>query len=662
MTSCAGPDERQGAFMPTASPERQPRLPVLAAWLALLLLGAAALGWRLQAQQNDYAHPDEAIAVAVIGKVVGQHSLDTNWARTDVQPDFRYNQFNFSAYYLFASALEVMVGDPGHSSVLEHARTGNAVLGALCVLLAGWLGFRLHGVPAGLAAALLVAVCPTLFQDALYARPEPFCSVLTMALLLVGSSGKRAANMAPMAAMGLLLGILVATKITFAMLVPFPLIAMAAIRGGDARAACTVIGYFMALGLGFAAGAPAAVMHPGEYLEGLAHLFNQYGSGHWPHGLHDGSLVERLAYGLSYLHHAIGLPALLAAMIGLGVLLRRPDPMRLLLVAVLLSAVYFLQSRAFFERNLSHALPPLLVMAAIGGSWVAMQLPRRWRAVASGTLALALAAPGFGLTWKLDAIALPKRHLAEEHRIEAELAAAGHLLVDIHADHGLAGQYAKHSCADIAIAVDDYGDRYFAARLKQMTHQGLKVVARTRGPFDGLPASTLQTYHAHNRWYLLPTATSSHCPYRLGALPSPDSVTAAPTPVQLQGSAMLDGDYPVSRSGPWPFPRYATWNGSDANTGEIRLESPPLCGAVHVPVVTGPNLDGINLEVTAIAADGSQATLQQGPPPLPMETWGALRLTPQPGSCPRYRVVLHDNGTGWGQWAGIGQPVAALPH
>src|SRR5689334_15322724 len=75
--------------------------------LVLLLAITIISGWlRAQVLHANYSHPDEEIARAVVTKVLTTKKKDTNWARTDVEKTFRYNQFNFSAYYLAAAKIE----------------------------------------------------------------------------------------------------------------------------------------------------------------------------------------------------------------------------------------------------------------------------------------------------------------------------------------------------------------------------------------------------------------------------------------------------------------------------------------------------------------------------------------------------------------------------
>lgn len=646
-----------------------PALPSSLRWTALLLLALLAVGWRLSALEHSFSHPDEPIALAVVDRVIEERTLDTNWARTRVPEHFRYNQYNFSAYYIFSAGLETLAYafDGGaandEDAARKRLRTYSALLGGICVLLAGWLGFRLRDTTAGLAGALLTLASAPLFQDAIYARPEAFCTVLALSSILL-MTGKQALIPMRLALVGLLLGLLVATKLTFVLLLPFPIAALVALHtgAGRIRTACT---YVAAVALGVVAGAPWAVAHPAEYVEGISHLVAQYGNGHGrgPHGLPDGSLVERIGHGLSYLRYVVGLPTLAASGLGLAVLVRRrPIPEMLMIGAVLLTLVYFLQSRAFFERNLSHGLPVLFVMAGVGTSWLASRLSTRPGMQATATIALvaALALPAYSVTRKLAGPALSKAGANDDLIARARLKREGFILVGGERVRSkIPSLLRSGTCGRFAFRAVDYGDRYFKSHLDRLVRDhGVRVAARINGPFHDAPPSTLQTYHAADILYLTAIRDGRQCAYEFVGLPEANG-NAVETEVELRGAAARNAYHPGAKVDGWETPLYATWAGNDANTGRISLETRAHCTALLVPFIYGPKPQGIDIEITRIGEDGSELKLHSGVLPVRPSYWAALLLTPGSTHCSRYRFTLHDTGTGWGQWGGIGQPVAA---
>lgn len=646
-----------------------PARPSSLRWTALLLLALLAVGWRLSALEHSFSHPDEPIALAVVDRLMEERTLDTNWARTRVPEHFRYDQYNFSAYYIFAAGLETLAyafdGDAAkdEEATRKRLRTYSALLGGICVLLAGWLGFRLSDTTAGLAGALLTLASVLLFQDAIYARPEAFCTVLVLSAILL-MTGKRALSPTRLALVGLLLGLLVATKITFALLLPFPIAALAALHAGAGRIRTAGI-YAVAVALGVIAGAPWAVAHPAEYVEGISHLVAQYGNGHGrgPHGLPDGSLMERIGHGLSYLRYVVGLPTLAAAGVGLAVLARRrPVPEALMVGAVLLTLVYFLQSRAFFERNLSHGFPALFVMAGIGVSWLACRLSNRpWVQAATATvLVAALALPAYSVTRTLVGPALSKASAEDDRIAKTKLKREGFILVDAKGIKSRIPNLLRDgTCGRFAFRVVDYGDRYFKSRLDRLVREhGVRVAARINGPFHDAPPSTLQTYHGADILYLTATRQGKQCAYEFVGLPEANG-NAVETEVELRGAAARNAYHPGAKVDGWETPLYATWAGNDANTGRISLETRAHCTALLVPFIYGPKPQGIDIEITRIGEDGSELKLHSGVLPVRPNHWAALLLTPGSSRCSRYRFTLHDTGTGWGQWGGIGQPVAA---
>lgn len=633
-------------------------------WILLAGLALAALALRVDAQQHDYFHPDEAIATGVVDTVLASASPDTNWARAPVPEQFRYNQYNFSSYYLFLAGLEKVAlslgaqpGDGGGSH-LPRLRLYSAWLAAAGIVLAGWLGFRLQGATAGLVAAALAVVATPLFQDALYARPETFSTLLVLALLLVTTRRDFAAPL-PMAVSGLLIGVLVATKVSFALLLPFPAIALAA-QGPRSMRVRAVVLSLAAIALGFAMGAPGAVAHPGEYLEGLAYLFNQYGNGHWPHGSVDAGLAERVLHTAAYLDHVLGLAVLLAAAIGMVLLVRgKPFPEAVVVAAILLTLAYFVQSRTFFERNLSHGLPVVFVIAGMAVSWASHRLSARKpvRLVLATSMALLLCWPASLVTWTLVHSALPQRHAGEVTDLEQRLAGQGYLLVDGGWDFARARLMAPPACGKTAMRFIDYGDRHSTEQITRLQRElGLEIVGHVRGPFHGAPASTLQTYHGSDFWYLAAAGKARDCAFSLAPMPRQPPGAFLETQASTGGTAARDAYHPAAAMPDWQGDLYGTWAGNDANLGTITLASPRTCAPIALPIITGPGAQAPTVQASRILDDASSQSLHDGPLPLVGSGWVTLRLEPPQGACSRFIVSVRDQGKGWGEWVGLGQP------
>lgn len=99
---------------------------------------------------------------------------------------------------------------------------------------------------------------------------------------------------------------------------------------------------------------------------------------------------------------------------------------------------------------------------------------------------------------------------------------------------------------------------------------------------------------------------------------------------------------------------YSTWNGSDANTGEITSSAfdAPLDGCVILPVLHGPSVDGLAVNVWDAQGNRLMGTLQMMDGDQEWHYW-RLHL---PAKIKRLFVSASDQGRGWGQWVAIGQP------
>jgi hypothetical protein len=634
--------------------------PVMLAVLALALLA----GWlRVDAQRHDYQMVDEQIPVAVIEHMRATGTPDTNWARTGVQETFRYDQYNFSSWHLagLVATRLLPLEDPAHpqGALLRELRLVNAALGALAVLLAGAIGFRLRGGVAAVAAAALAAVWVGGVQDSLYARPEAFATVLTCALFFLATGTVNGVRVVAAGALG---GLLVACKVSFVALLPFVLAALWLGAAPDRR--LRVVAQFgLAAAAGFAAGAPYALLAPSEYLHGLHYLVRQYSGGHWPHGAGDGALWARLAHSGRYLLETCGWPVLLLFAVGAVACVRARDRRVLTFLAgVGATAVYFLQSAVFFERNLSHAMPFAFAIAGTGLAWLLSRGPQRplARGVAAAAAVALVALPAAGVTQRLLRDALPGRSAAAVAAAEQELRAAGQAVMNAGYDLGQATALADRFCGRWVQRLQDFGHPGTRSQLDALVAEGrLAVVRRVPGPFHGLQVSTLQTYHGADAVFLAPPARSAaECPLHLYPLPdrAPPAATAG---VELHGDAARDGHHPGALGLPAGAAAFATWAGDDANQGRITYRG-PLCDHEVLPVVSGPVGTGLRLRVETTGT-AAPTVLYDGEPLRGADRWVGLGVR-QPGQrCVPVRVVAEDRSAAWGTWIGLGAPLT-LPH
>ena len=641
------------------------RLRSIVGLAVVLLLSSAATAWRLTALEQPFSHPDEPIAVAVVGRVLKDETLDTNWIRGDVPAQFRTDQYNFSAYFLFLAGVEAatahLLAEPP-VDLLERARVTSTVLGGLVVLLTACLGTVLGGSTAGVLAALLTGVCVTLFQDSLYVRPEAFASVLVLALFLVGIASNRRASWRLFVA-GLILGVLVATKVSFLLLVPFVIVALAVLPEQVKIGTRWWLLGLAAFSTGFAAGAPYAALNPDEYMRGIAFLREQYAGGHWPHGVHDGTTLDRLRHSAGYVVYVIGSSALLLACIGLTrLLIERRLAAVILVVGVLASAAYFLQTPTFFERNLSHALPVLLVLSALGTNEVGLRMAlgrTGFGVTIAAILGTAVAFPAASITWKLvDEPARLARARAMDS-VEAALSAEGVLLADLGYSFWRVDELKAWICGPVVFKLTDYGDRYVARMLEAVVATGrFRILRRIHGPFHGAPTSTLQTYHHADVVYLAVVGGNggAPCALRFEPMRRPEAFEELDAAIQLWGAATLGGLPAGEDRLQWVRPVYSTWAGSDENVGEIYYGPFRACRDAIFPVVGGMGPEVTRLRIAEDTGSGWHY-VHDGPIPQFREGQSLVRLPVARGECRSLWVGVIDHGKEWGQWVGIGEPV-----
>ncbi len=656
---------------------RGPSGPLLAALLiaACTLLGG---GSRLYAAGYSYSHPDEEIAVAVMEHVLKTGDNDTNWARTDVSLSFRYNEYNFSSYYLFATYYERLVGHAAEDlqhpaySPKWHLRHLSAFLGCLCILFAGVLGWRMAGHAGGVAAALLTACSPTLFQDSLYARPETFVTLLTLFMLLALSS-RRLPHALILGIAGFLVGVLIACKVTFLLYFPFPLlvapafIAAAQTRGAPDRSlapwvvsACV---YFLAVGAGFALGAPYALKYPWEFLEGVGHLIKQYSGVNEASGdfIHVTGLRERLAYSLPYVVYTVGYPALLLALVGLVRIAKRKDlQTALILGGPLLTLLYFIQTQVFFERNFSQALPVLFVLVGMGAQTVLIPLQETgWRRslAAAAMLVLIGAAPVLVTAKIID----PVLDGGYQRQINAEtqvLSQGGSVEV-----FKLNGSFTDLPAMDAQLCGSYiYTSRYFNNdnQLENLQGLGYRVIGKVQSVFDDKSITTLQTYLAPTEIYMAPPKPASgDCRLSIAPLTAPqDGAIPVKMPLQLSGDWIPDPDRLADLAHPWSGALYASKQNGNAGTGTLVMGPFRACGDVVVPFISGMYQDGVSLRIDRHSPRGEER-LFEGIPGAPLDgKWYQLTIHQAPHECGSYSITAVDAGKAYGDWLGVGTPVS----
>jgi ribosomal protein S18 acetylase RimI-like enzyme len=484
-------------------------------WWAPALVVLVGLVLRVAHVDKNYGHPDETITVEVVGHMRSSGDWDTNWAKAPgLESSYRYDQYNFSSYiygtFFFYRAVKAVPG-------LEEWRSRDggfwvyrmfsALLGTVVVAQTGWLGRRLAGPRAGLVAGALAAVVPLLVQDAHYIRPEAFVTVLTLAAVSWSLPGGRWTRLKMFAA-AVAVGLGVAAKVSLLPLALVPLVP-ALVQGSAGRSRARLAAGALALvgaglAVGFAAGAPGALLHPEVFAGGVRHLAAQYAGLHPPHSNLAGGWVAGKLGG--YFAATLGWPLVLAGGLGAAWLVgkRRCAEAGMLAGPVVFFAGYFCTRTVFFERNLSHVVPLFCVLAAVGLTALGNRLVRYVGGNASyavaAVLALALWRPaGLSslLVWEVFSGRAEARLVELEGGLRARYSEP-EWRVDFFLTEAPLGEIARHferGGGPLAIRVQDYHDEGTRQHLGRLERDfEFEVLATHRSVFPDGPLSTLRTY------------------------------------------------------------------------------------------------------------------------------------------------------------------------
>ncbi|MBV8838970.1 MAG: hypothetical protein JO000_20750, partial [Alphaproteobacteria bacterium] len=318
------------------------------------------------------------------------------------------------------------------------------------------------------------------------ARPESLLYFL--AALLVWVLALDLPLMACMAAGGIIIGFGTAVKISFASLAVLAVIPLTgnerARSARHAAAACCT--FALAAVAGFCLAAPYAVVHYDTFLAGLHFLAEQYRGGHPPHSLTEYSFGGQALWIVRYFLELYGPLCLIA----LAAPLWLTGRLRLWAVALagswLILAVFFATQSVFFERNLAHALVPLLLAAAIGASalepvWV------RWAA------GLAMLIP---MAYWSSQIALTMKSAPGWLRYEAAHQIAPSQRIDY---KDIVDATIPKRCDSVAVV--GYNDPWSERYVNALREAGYLPIGQYEGRFALLVTSTLHTYLDPNFHY-----------------------------------------------------------------------------------------------------------------------------------------------------------------
>jgi len=488
----------------SAARARSDRSLFLAAVVVVLLLAGVGLRWAHLGA--EFHHFDEVFPSALIARFRTTGSLDMNIGDADVPAISRYNQYAGSSYHYAVLFWDAVTrrwpgwpADDGLRPPLVRLRAFSALLSSLALLAVARMAWSTAGPWGAAAATALAAFNPTLVQDAHYARPDAFLTLLTLAYVAF-LGGTEPLRWGRVAAAAMILGILVAAKNTMGLLAVLPVVWLG--RPGGVKAGWASFAGFFAVALfAFLAAEPGSWLHYAEFREGVERLRVQYS--------HPFPIVGALngggTYGMALAYFAATLGAGTAVLALLGVLdgLRNRDWRRLLLYGgpAAMFGAYFGSKTIFFERAYSPVLPGLFLLAGAGVGAVARLRKTSVGGIAAAAL-IAIAA------WPAARVCLRFTHAlsgaAESRRIEfdrrlSETFKTTPLLETPMWNRPQLEVWRRRwteTHSPFILRVADYGDAWTASiypeLLRELPAREIQVIP---GPFAGLPVSSLQVYH-----------------------------------------------------------------------------------------------------------------------------------------------------------------------
>lgn len=652
----------------------------LGLWLlGVLLLIAAFI--RVDAHRFAYEHPDEIIAVKVTEHLIDSGNLDSNWQNADLPQGFKYPQYNFSGYLLFATGVLKIVQFFDFDNTLHILRYLSALLGVVAMALTYALGRQWFDKQVAVIAAVTVGINPLLFQDSLYARPETFLSCLTLCLLWLAST-TRLAEKPRLFFSAVLLGIAVGTKLS--MLAFLPLLFLPLPNSGYQRVESNQLSAFIvqcfvqlrrqwwwvlgAVIIGFVLAIPHVLTNMDAFWQGFQALQKQYTQGQWPHGLADGGLLERLQYALGYFIPTMGL-LLWALVLLAGILLLKAKRYRLLAIwgIVITFFMIFATYRTFYERNFSHLLPVFSLFAAYALVAIS-QAARRWigkkigKPIIQALLLIALLFPAARLTLFLYHTVLPGVYKQQADTLRQRLESTYETTT---ISPGFVGNYQwlSHSialpyCEKELLEYWSVGDRYTAKLPEKLIDSGFQEVGRIDAPFTDIVPSTLQTYLVHSTRFFYRPLSIKNCTVarqnallqqQIGKYLSINIIHQDPNWSLASGYDSLKGAFEDSGY-------YGSWSGNDTYMGKLqwRLDVQGV-EQIALPIIAGPNAK--RQSVTIIDAETQRVLWQLAGQAT--QSWKVHRLT-VPKGIDAVIVSVEDAGDDWGEWSAIGIPRQAF--
>ncbi len=549
------------------------------------------------------------------------------------------------------------------------------IAGTLAAYLFYLLTLRWFDRNTALLLLAFLSVTPILVQDAHYARPEAFIILLVGFVYLLLNKLREGRFLYFILAVACAsIGFLTATKFS---LIPLAVLVFLWVprdlwRNPSTAGRIAAVGAGATL-LGMFVGVPDAFFHPGAYWSGVQFLRHQYAGVHVPFGTFSGSNTFGMM--VSYFWQTFG-PVLSISVIASGVTLFWTTP-KIYWVSICLPIAFYLAAfstqRTFFERNLSHIVPLMLMLSAAGlmftVRYVRSRTAIRWiPPVLAVVLLVSAIAPPALLSTKLVFVAMATTNEARAKEYEdgvlrktGKSIARSDSLIFSEQVTDLA-QFVEDNDSDVLVRLLDYNDPFTAHNISELGRRvRLKQIGYFPSIFSNLTVNSLFSHSVALRYLLLGPGTKTRTAVtEIGGWKFSNFKRAfqqmQPGRVEMN-SWVPNGVYPEVG-----FPRvkgqfFGSWINStgDRNMGTLRMGPIRLAGSftIGIPIVTGPVNQGLSVKVKD---HNTGAELAHMDPPPVLTTWKLWRIDLPHEDKLMLDIIASDQGSGFGQWLAVGAP------
>lgn len=459
---------------------------VLGFLFLVILIAILGIYLRVPIDSNHLINIDETIPVAVHEAMEERGILDPNWSYTALPEYFRYDQYNFYSYNLISHFfLSQFDNNPEGDIFVLRVMNYIFQIGAALFLFdaARRLGVKSTVALVGSAA---FAVSPTFVHDSHMARPESLLYLCSSVFIWIYSL--KLNSLASGILLGLVSGFGTTVKLTFPIvMVSFLILDVYYFRSEKVfeylKKYCLL---FIFSSFSFVIFAPYQLINFNDFLNGINYLSNQYSAGHPPHSSLSFNPINQALWIARFFGETYGF-VMLTVVIALIFTKGRRIIILSMSAPFIILFLYFSTKSVFFERNFAHVMPFVIFSFTLAfGSlvdWVRIKtnsydvISFFWACIVICPMIL------------VSALIYQSIHTEEDKRGD---------FIDSHPGYAILNPSQSlmlmppPRCGNVLVI--EYDTERARVYREIMAREGFMTTIHYQGPFEGMAASTLQTY------------------------------------------------------------------------------------------------------------------------------------------------------------------------